>query len=290
MKRFKGSLGLRIVVGIGAALLAFFAFCLVSLNQGGHMAGPTYIAPGNVGLVIDNYNGVVEKTLMPAGTHFQGVWETVLEVPTAQRTISLERHADGTGGGVLVNTASNMLEADVTAQYSIRSDKVGDLYGSYQDQFAEIGLFEEVHLIPAIKEAINYALGDTDTADAMTAAGKERAASAALKALETEWAPRGIDFHNLLIRGIDLDDESKALLSETVEKQQQIDNARLTVQQQQIDNKTILQKANADATINRLQSATLTDLYVQDKLLERVQTVYMPSSEILGMLKDNSKK
>ena len=268
--RLLGCLG-----GIGALLLAFLIFLIVSLNQGGHMAGPTYIAPGNAGLVVDNYRGVLEPGLMPAGTHWQGPWETVIEVPTAQRTLSLDhaqKRADGTNNAVLVNTASNMLSADVAVQYSIQGAKAADLYNSYQDQFADIETFEQIHLIPAVKEAINYAIGDTDTADALTAAGKERAAALALKTLQAEWAPRGIDFHNLMIRGIDLDEESKALLSQTVQKQQEIDNSRLAVQQQLIDNKTLLQKAQADATINRLQDSTLTDLYVQDKLLERVQT------------------
>ena len=278
---------------IGGALFALVVFLIVSLNQGGHMAGPTYIAPGNAGLVVDNYSGVLEPGLMPAGTHWQGPWETVIEVPTAQRTLSLDHSQSGTPGGngpVLVNTASNMLSADVAVQYSIQGNRAADLYNSYQDQFAEIDTFERIHLIPAVKEAINYAIGDTDTASALTAAGKERAAALALRSLQTEWAPRGIDFHNLMIRGIDLDEESKALLSQTVQKQQEIDNARLGVQQQEIDNKTLLQKAQADATINQLQSATLTDLYVQDKLLERVSTVYMPSDEILGILKESSQK
>jgi hypothetical protein len=269
---------------VGAVITALFLFLIVSVNVGGHMAGPTYIAPGNVGLVIDNYRGSLESGLMPAGTHIQGIWETVIEVPTAQRTLSLERHSGNDGRGdesVLVNTASNMLSADVTVQYSIDGTKANDLYNSYQDQFADIHTFERVHLIPAVKEAINYAIGDIDTADALTAAGKERAAISALKLLQTEWAPRGIDFHNLLIRGIDLDQESKNLLSQTVEKQQQIDNARLALQQQQIDNQTLLQKAQTDATINRLQDSTLTDLYVQDKLMDRVHTVYLPSDDIL---------
>ncbi|MBC8101231.1 MAG: hypothetical protein H7Z41_01405 [Cytophagales bacterium] len=277
---------LRVLGFLGLGILGFVVFLMVSISRGGHMAGPTYIAPGNVGLIIDNYRGEVEQRQMPAGLHWQGIWETVIEVPTAQRTISLDRKEQGGNGSrsaVLVNTASNMLTADVTAQYSILGGKASDLYGTYQDQFAEIDRFENVHLVPAIKEAINFAIGDLDTADAMTASGKEKAALAALKKLQTEWSPRGIEFHNLLLRGIDLDDESKNLLNQTVQKLQEIDNARLALQQQKIDNQTVLQRAKSEAQINRLQDATLTDLYVQDKLLERVGTIYLPSEEILGM-------
>lgn len=288
MKRVSGRLGC--LIGLGAVLAIFFLYVLVSINLGGHLAGPTYIAPGNVGLVIDNYRGDVEKVEMPAGLHWQGAWETVIEVPTAQRTLSLDHTQQEAGGGaVLVNTASNMLAADVTVQYSIRGDMADDLYAAYQDQFSNSDAFERIHLIPAVKEAINYAIGDVDTADALTSAGKERASTAALAMLQKEWGPRGVDFHNLLIRGIDLDEESKNLLNQTVEKQQEIDNARLALKQQEIDNQTLLQKAQAEAKINRLQDATLTDLYLQDKLLTRVNTVYLPSDEILGMLKDTSR-
>jgi regulator of protease activity HflC (stomatin/prohibitin superfamily) len=275
---------------LGVAIVAVFAFFLISINMGGHMAGPTYIAPGNVGLVIDNYQGVIETGKMPAGLHWQGPWETVIEVPTAQRTITLDhtqQEPDGSPGGVLVNTASNMLSADVTAQYSIEGDRANDLYSAYQDQFADIDAFERIHLIPAIKESVNYAIGDIDTADALTSAGKERAAATALDMLQKEWGPRGVDFHNLFVRGIDLDQESKDLLNQTVQKLQEIDNARLAVQQQQIDNQTVIQQARAAAQINRLQDSTLTDLYLQDKLLDRVDTVYLPSDQILGMLRES---
>jgi len=288
----KRSKALLVITLLGVILVGLFIFLLVSVNQGGHMAGPTYIAPGNVGLVIDNYQGVVEKSQMPAGLHWQGVWETVIEVPTAQRTISLDRgtqKGNGDTGAVAVNTASNMLQADVSVQYNIRGDMADDLYSSYQDQFSDINRFEQIHLIPAIKESINYAIGDIDTADALTAAGKEKAATAALLKLQQEWGPRGVDFHTLLIRGIDLDQESKDLLNQTVQKLQEIDNARLSLKQQEIDNKTLIQRAQSDARVNRLQDASLTDLYVQDKLLERVKTVYLPSDEIMGLFKETKR-
>ena len=47
----------------------------------------------------------------------------------------------------------------------------------------------------------------------------------------------------------------------------------------------MIQRAQSDARVNRLQDASLTDLYVQDKLLERVTTVYLPSDEIMGLFK-----
>ena len=34
---------------VGAAVALFFLFLVVSINRGGHMAGPTYIAPGMSG-------------------------------------------------------------------------------------------------------------------------------------------------------------------------------------------------------------------------------------------------
>ena len=246
------------------------------------MAGPTHIAPGNVGLVIDNYHGTIEKDLMPAGTHWQGIWETVIEVPTAQRTLSLT-NADPTGA-VQVNTASNMLQVDTSAQYRIDPDKADDLYRAYQDQFADLRQFEAVNLEPAIKGAINYAIGDMDTATALTTAGKQKAEQEALKTLNDEWGARGVVFSNLMIRGIEQDQASKDLLSTTLSKMQEIDNARLALQQQGYDNQTLLQAATAEAKVNHLQNSTLTDLYVQDQELGQVRKLYLPSDQLMGML------
>lgn len=273
----------RAVGIVGLIALALVLLLSVSLRRGGHLAGLTYIAPGNVGLIIDNYRGRVEPKLMPAGTHWQGIWETVIEVPTAQRTITLT--SSDAQGAVQVNTISNMLQVDVSAQYHIEDDKADDLYAAYQDQFANLNNFEAVNLEPAVKGAINYAIGDMDTTTALTTAGKQKAEQEALKTLNDEWQPRGIVFSNLMIRGIEQDQASKDLLSTTLGKMQEIENAKLALQQQNFDNQTLLQQATAEAKVNRLQNSALTDLYVQDQLLGQVKRLYLPSDELMGMLK-----
>lgn len=266
------------VAGLIAAAAVLFLF--VSLRAGGRVPGPTYVAPGNVGLVIDNYHGRVERDTMPAGTHWQGLWETVTEVPTAQRTLSLT--AKDPGGAVQVNTVTNMLQVDVSAQYRIDGTHAADLYAAYQDQFAELDRFEAVNLEPAVKEAVNYAIGDMDTASALTTVGKQKAEQDALKQLNDEWAGRGIVFSNFMIRGIQQDQASKDLLSTTLSKMQEIENAKLGLQQQKFDNETLLSAARADAKVNSLQNAALTDLYVQDQMLSRVKTLYVPSDTLVG--------
>lgn len=270
---------------VGLLALLAFVYLVTSLRAGGRMAGPTYIAPGNVGLRIDNYQGRIRPDLMPAGTHWQGVWETVIEVPTSQRTISLTQ---GDNQPVQVNTISNMLQVDVSAQYRIEPEKVAALYGAYQDQFSELGRFENTNLEPAVKGAINYAIGDMDTATALTTVGKQKAEQDALRTLNAEWQPRGIVWSNLMIRGIEQDQESKDLLSTTLAKMQEIENAKLTLQQQKFDNATVLQQANAESKINRLRNSTLTDLYVQDQMLGQVKRLYLPSDQLMGLLQSSS--
>jgi coenzyme F420-reducing hydrogenase alpha subunit len=178
-----------------------------------------------------------------------------------------------------------MLSADVTVQYNVRGDKAKALYTDYQDTFAELGQFEIVHIRPAIKEAVNYAMGDLDTAEAMTTEGKTKAEQQALSRLQNEWGPRGVDFHNLLIRAVEPDAQAKALLSATTAKMQEIENAKLSLKQQEVDNQTLIQTAEAEARINKAKDSALTDLFIQDKLLQRVDTIYLPSDQIMGMLK-----
>jgi hypothetical protein len=276
------------IAGFVALLVVLYLYA--SLQLGGHLMGPTHIDPANVGLVIDNYKGRIEPDLMPAGTHWQGLWETVIEVPTAQRTISLtSKDTDSAGNpvdrAVQVNTASNMLQVDVSAQYRIDPTKAAALYAAYQDQFADLKQFEVTQLEPAVKGAINYAIGDMDTATAMTTAGKLQAGGDALKTLNDEWGPRGIVFSNLMIRGIEQDQASKDLLTTTLGKMQEIENARLALQQQTFENQTLISEAQADAQVNRLQNSTLTDLYVQDQMLGQVKQMYLPSDELMSETK-----
>lgn len=277
------------LIGIaGLIIIGLIVFLSTSITVGGHMMGPTHIDPGNVGLVIDNYSGNIERSLMPAGTHWQGPWETVIEVPTAQKTITLALSTDPANpvdNSVQVNTASNMLSVDVSVQYRIMADHAAALYRSYQDQFADIGRFEGENLEPAVKEAVNYAIGDMDTATALTTVGKLQAENEASQTLNSEWQPRGIEFSNVMIRGIRQDQASQELMSTTLQKMQDIDNAKLALEQQKFDNLTLIQQATAEAKVNRLQNSTLTDLYLQDQLLGRVRKIYLPSSDLMGILK-----
>lgn len=272
------------LVTAGVGLVLTIGFFVVSLSLGGHLPGPTYIAPGNVGLRINNYKGVVEEALMPSGVHFQGMWESVIEVPTMQRTLSFDGQGEN-GTAIDVNTSSNMLTADVTVQYSVRGEMAKALYTDYQDTFADLTEFERVNIRPAIKEAINYAVGDLDTAAAMTTEGKTKAEVQALAMLQKEWSPRGVEFTNLLIRAVEPDAQAKELLSATTAKMQEIENAKLSLKQQEVDNQTQIQNAQAEARINHAKDSALTDLYVQDKMLERVDTIYLPSDQIMGILK-----
>jgi len=265
-------------IAVGLVVIVVLFFNVVSLRMGGHLMGPTFVQPGNVGLVIDNFRGVVEPDLMPAGTHWQGPWETVIEIPTAQRTINLSDDS-----AVQVNTISNMLSVEVSAQYHIDSARARDLYAAYQDQFADLDNFESTNLDPAVKGAINYAIGDMDTATALTTVGKQQAEEEALASLNAEWAPRGILFSNLMIRGINQDDASKELLSTTLAKMQDIENAKLALLQQKYENETLIEQATADAKVNRLENSTLTDLFVQDQMLGQVKRIYVPSDQLLSL-------
>ena len=274
---------------IGLLLAGVGIYLAFSLSVGGHAAGPTHIEPGNIGLVLDTYTGDLEPKYMNAGTHYNGPWETVIEVPTMQRTISLtnsdkDKSGEVTSQAIQVNTPTNILAVDVSCQYHIDPDKADDLWRKFHEQFENTDEFEAVQLEPAVKESVNYAMGDMDTMKALTTAGKQETEQQALKLLNDEWEPQGIVFSNFMVRGIEQDDETKKLLSSTLAKQQEISNAQLALQQQQIDNETLLQQAKADAKVNRLQNSTLTDLYLQDQELSQVKKLYLPSKDLMNLL------
>jgi hypothetical protein len=264
------------IIGLGIV----FALLVLSLQLGGHAPGLTYIDPGNVGLVVDNYRGKVEPSLMASGTHIQGITETVYEIPTQLQTIILDQD-----NAVQVNTSSNMLPVDVSVQYQYNPDKIDDLYQTYQDQFENQENFQNIYIKPDIKSAINVAIGDMDTATALTTAGKLQAQATALTQLNNKWAAQGLQFSTVSIRGIEQDQATKDILNGLLQKQQEIDNAQLGLQQQIIDNETAISTAQADARINHLQAASLTDLYVDDALLSQTHLVYMDSNQIMGTLK-----
>jgi regulator of protease activity HflC (stomatin/prohibitin superfamily) len=277
------------IIGVVAAIVVVFLLVnAVSVIVGGSAPGLTHIDPGNIGLVLNIYKVDLESSPMSAGTHFQSPFERVIEIPTMQRTISLtdsdlDQNGNQVQNAVEVNTSSNMLRVDVSCQYHIDPDKAAGLWRSYHEQFENLDNFEYVSLEPAVKEAVNYSIGDMDTTTALTTVGKQKAEEESLLSLNDEWEPRGIVFSNFIIRAVEPDDQSKALLSSTLTETQAIDNAKLGLEQQKIDNATAIQMAEADAKINQLENSTLTDLFVEDQLLSQVHQVYLPSDKLAGI-------
>lgn len=279
-----------VVITIAVVIVLFGIFTGVSLSSGGSMAGPTHVDPGNVAVVVDTIQGKVEPKIQQAGTIWQSANEHLYEFPTATRTINLSQdHTDSDGKAapdpVVVNTQSNTLDVDVTVQYHVDRSKVIDLYNVYQDAIADnLDNFEDVQITPSIKEALNYAFGDEETAVSMTTAGKQQAETQARQKLTEEWQPQGIVFDQIMIRAVHEDQETQNLLASTVQAQQQIQNDQLALQQQRIDNQTVINAAVAEAKINTLKNSTLTDLYVQDQMLNQVKKIYLPSGQIMNAL------
>ena len=256
----------------------------------------TVVKTGNVGLVVNHYSGKVDGDVRHAGFNplppASGM--EMVEIPTHKRTYTMVR--DSTEGShvgddsVRVNTAStNVLNIDTSVTYHLafdpaKPDDVKNLYAKYRSQFQGSGFaaFEENQLRPLFRKYVSNAFGKMSTVDAMTGAGKTRAANDARDALNKALNADSVVVDEVRIRAIWPDDATKNTLRTHLVAEQNLRLSTLNQQLAEITNAREVSKAEAEAKAARIRAASLSPRLVRYKHLDNIRIVGVPPGAIVN--------
>lgn len=258
------------------------------------------VKTGNIGLVINHYNGRIDSRIRHAGFNAQPPFSgnELIEIPTYERTYTMVRDStEGSHQGddsVVVNTLNaNTLNVDTSITYHIAWDpqhpeRIIDLYRKYRNQFADFDSFEEVQLRPAFRQAIVDAFGAATTSMDMTGDGKRTAAQYALNELNKRFNPDSIVVDEVRIRAIYPDDATVAILRSRLQAQQNLRLAQLNLQLQQLVNQKNVMAAQAQAQAAQLRASSLTPRLVRYRHIKDLDIVGVPQGAIVNIPPDES--
>jgi len=265
------------------------AFLLIGLLAAASLTGCSgfVVKTGNVGLVVNHYNGEIDGRVRHAGFNAQPPFsgKELIEIPTYERTYTMVKDSgEGSRQGddsVMVNTlSSNALHADISVTYHIQYDPtqpegIVRLYNRYRTQFAGNGFaaFEETQLRPLFRNAVSNAFGRESTLEAMTGEGKRKAATDAAKTLNQQLAADSIRVDEVRIRAVYPDESTKNTLRTHLAAEQNLRLATLNQQLSQLRNQKEISQASAEAQAARIRAASLTPRLVKFKHLDSLNIV-----------------
>ncbi len=258
------------------------------------------VKTGNIGLVINHYNGRIDSRIRHAGFNPQPPFSgnELLEIPTYERTYTMVRESsEGAQQGddsVLVNTSNaNTLHVDTSITYHIaydpqQSGRIIDLYKKYRGQFAQFDQFEDNQLRPAFRQAIVDAFGSQTTSQNMTGDGKRRNSQYAVDELNKRFNHDAIVIDEVRIRAIYPDDATVGVLRSRLKAQQSVRLSQLNLQLQQLVNQKNIMSAQAQAQAAHLRASSLTPRLVRYKHIKDLEIIGVPSSAIVNIPPDEA--
>lgn len=259
------------------------------------------VKTGNVGLVINQFTGKVDRNVRHAGFNAQPPFSgnELIEIPTYFRTYTMVRDsAEGSHPGddsVLVNTlSSNNMNVDTSITYHIAYDKqhperIIELYQKFRNQFSDFTTFEEAQLRPAFRQAIVDAFGLATTSDNLTGEGKKKAAEYAMKELNDKFNQDSIVIDEVRIRAIYPDQATINALRTRLQAQQNLRLSQLNQQLQQLISQKAVMSAEAESQAAKIRSASLTPRLVKFKHIKDLEIVGVPKGAIINLPPEEDK-
>ena len=249
-----GALLLTLVIGVGAV-------CGI---KSAHK-----IKPGYVGIVY-SLNGGIKDEVLSQGLRFVAPWEKVKQysVSTEQGYLSKEAK-EGSEGDDSFNVPTSdgkTVNVDLEYSYHFDADKLPQTYVRFKGQDGKT--IEDTFIRGKLK---TWAAEVSSTFSVMDIYGEKRtelnrALSDHINPLFEEY---GIVIDAVNFSRIDLDSQTAEAIQARINKQQEVETAKLEAEKAEIDAKTILTKAQAEADSNNIKTQAIDEKILQQQFIEK---------------------
>lgn len=254
----------KTIGGVVTAVIILAAVILLSMS--------TVRVPAGYCAVLYNMRGGIEGNVLSQGWHLKSptVKTTLYSVSLEQSYLTKGSNGDSKNDDSFSASSSEgkAIQIDLTYTYQYSSDKVADLFTRFRGQSGrEVrDSFIKPNIISWTKEVVaNYKVSDI--------LGSERANvnTALTKYLNKKFEQYGIAISNVSLINITVD-----------KKTQEAINAKITAQQkaetQAINNKTAIEKAKADAEVQKTEAQAKADAQLIESKAEAEANKKLSSS------------
>lgn len=254
----------KTIGGVVTAVIILVAVILLSMS--------TVRVPAGYCAVLYNMRGGIEGNVLSQGWHLKSptVKTTLYSVSLEQSYLTKGSNGDSKNDDSFSASSSEgkAIQIDLTYTYQYSSDKVADLFTRFRGQSGKEvrDSFIKPNIISWTKEVVaNYKVSDI--------LGSERAnVNTAL----TEYLNKKFEQYGIAISNV-------SLINITVDKKtQEAINAKITAQQkaetQAINNKTAIEKAKADAEVQKTEAQAKADAQLIESKAEAEANKKLSSS------------
>ena len=254
----------KTIGGVVTAVIILVAVILLSMS--------TVRVPAGYCAVLYNMRGGIEGNVLSQGWHLKSptVKTTLYSVSLEQSYLTKGSNGDSKNDDSFSASSSEgkAIQIDLTYTYQYSSDKVADLFTRFRGQSGKEvrDSFIKPNIISWTKEVVaNYKVSDI--------LGSERANvnTALTKYINKKFEQYGIAISNVSLINITVD-----------KKTQEAINAKITAQQkaetQDINNKTAIEKAKADAEVQKTEAQAKADAQLIESKAEAEANKKLSSS------------
>lgn len=228
-----------------------------------------FIKTGQTG-VIKSLDGGIREYTLSQGFRIQNPFDDVEQYATSQQQGYLSKDAkEGTkeDDSFLIPTSDGKT-ANVDLEYSYHFDveKLPQTYTRFQGQD---GKTIESSFIRGKLKAWTGEVSSMFSVMEIYGTGRSDLNAKVLAHVKDKFSEYGVVIDSVNFSRIGLDDATSQAIQSRINKQQELETAKLEMQKAEIDAKTKITQAEADAKVNEAKSTSITDKILQEEFLKK---------------------
>lgn len=232
------------------------ALTLVVGGVVGYATCTTKIPTGYVGIVYSLNGGVAEDQVpLGQGLNLKSPFQKVSKYPVSLTTVYLS--ADKRDGSkedesfVAIGKDNNQMRVSVEMSYSFNQEQLPSTFSKFKGQAGE--QIEQTFIRSKIKSWVAEALSQFDTFD-VYGGSRAEANQTITDHLKEKFAPYGIDVDTVNIIDISLDEKTTQTINNKIQRQQEVEAAKLEAEKQAVENEKQIALVEAEAEQKRIKA------------------------------------
>lgn len=222
----------------------------------GYTTCTTKIPTGYVGIVYSLNGGVTEDQVpLGQGLNFKSPFQKVSKYPVSLTTIYLSAdERDGSKDNesfVAIGKDNNQMRVSVEMSYSFNQEQLPITFSKFKGQTGE--QIEHTFIRSKVKSWVAEALSQFDTFD-VYGGSRTEANQAITDHLKEKFAPYGIDVDTVNIIDISLDEKTTQTINNKIQRQQEVEAAKLEAEKQAVENEKQIALVEAEAEQKRIKA------------------------------------
>lgn len=210
------------------------------------------IPTGHVGLIYKLSGGIdANQTPLSQGLNFKSPFDKVSKYPVSLTTILLTNEGRQEDAFVAIGKDNNQMTVSMEMSYSFEQESLPSTFIRFKGQSGE--QIEDTFIRSKVKSWSAEALSSFDTFD-VYGGSRAEANKAILEHLKAKFSEYGINVEAASIVDIKLDEKTTQTINNKIQRQQEVETAKLEAEKAEVENAKKIAEAKADAEQKKVKA------------------------------------